>query len=151
MEETMPTANAGFAPAGLLQFGPTLWIRIGYDISHRPGTSPNIPSDLHPALIDTGATTGGIDSALAERLELPIVDTREHSGIGGLTRLNIHLAQIYIPALNQVFYGQFAGVHLAAGGVFHRALIGRAFLQHCIMQYDGRNGSVVISTEPLDT
>lgn len=144
----MPTTNAGFDPAALGQLGPTLWVHVGYDPHWMPGSVPNLPQDLQPALIDTGATIGGIDSALALALQLPIVDVRLESGVSGPTQFNIHAAQIYIPALNHLFYGQFAGYHLAAGGILHRALLGRAFLADCRMIYDGRTGSVAISTDP---
>ena len=47
--------------------------------------------------------------------------------------------------LNFTIYGMFAGVHLVAGGQIHRALIGRTFLQHYTMVYEGRTGTVTIS------
>jgi hypothetical protein len=40
----------------------------------------------------------------------------------------------------------FAGVHLVTGGQIHWALIGRTFLQHYTMVYEGRTGTVTIST-----
>lgn len=57
----------------------------------------------------------------------------------------MHLAQIYVPALQFTVYGSFAGVHLVAGGQIHQALIGRTFLQHVRMVYDGQSGKVTIS------
>ena len=38
--------------------------------------------------------------------------------------------------------GQFGGVHLVAAGQRHSALIGRSFLMHFKMTYDGRTGAV---------
>ena len=59
----------------------------------------------------------------------------------------MHLAQIYVPTLHHILYGEFAGVHLKAGGQAHAALIGRNFLQSFTMTYDGRTGSVIIRKE----
>ena len=102
----MPTVDAGFHQRELVRYGPTLAVRIGYDVNYRPGRQPEIPATLYPALIDTGATVGGIDSTLAESLDLPIVDEREVSGVGGVALFKIH-SQIYIPDLNHVFHGRF--------------------------------------------
>jgi hypothetical protein len=97
------------------------------------------------ALIDTGATTSCIVAGLAATLDLPIIDRRAVAGVGGTHEVNMHLAQIYVPELNQTIYGSFAGVNLTAGGQSHVALIGRTFLQHVTMFYDGRAGRVTIS------
>ena len=80
-------------------------------------------------------------------LKLPIVDVATHSGVGGPQTLQIHAAQIDIPALNHVYYGRFAGAHLAAGGFPHRALIGRDFLRYCTFTYDGRTGRTILSND----
>lgn len=60
----------------------------------------------------------------------------------------MHLAQIFVPALSFTLYGMFAGVHLAAGGQEHFALIGRDFLRHFIMRYDGGTGAVSLQEIP---
>jgi len=41
----------------------------------------------------------------------------------------------------------FSGVHLAAGGQHHLALIGRTFLQNFTLIYEGRSGNVTIHNE----
>lgn len=43
--------------------------------------------------------------------------------------------------------GAFAGVDLKAGGQIHSALIGRTFLRHFKMIYDGRTGTVSLSND----
>jgi hypothetical protein len=63
---------------------------------------------------------------------------------GGLHVADIFLAQIRIPALNETIYGEFAGVNLADGFQQHRALIGRTFLLHYTMIYNGITGDVTI-------
>ena len=57
----------------------------------------------------------------------------------------MHLAQIHVPTLDVTLYGTFAGVDLIAGGMIHQALIGRTFLRHFTMTYNGFTGSVVLS------
>jgi hypothetical protein len=98
------------------------------------------------ALVDTGAAESCIDSALAAELNLPIVDRRTVAGVHGSQEVNMHLAQVRVPALNMTIYGAFAGVHLAAGGQFHQALIGRTFLINFTMIYEGTTGTVTISS-----
>ena len=59
----------------------------------------------------------------------------------------MYLAQIYVNALGFTIWGAFAGVDLAAGGQVHNALIGRTFLRHFTMVYEGRSGTVTIHND----
>ena len=147
----MSRADCGFkdyqgnsAQSFLVQFGPTLGVQIGFDRDYFPSDPlrPDLPEDLWPALVDTGAAESCIDSALADILNLPVVDRRIVSGVHGSAEVNIHLAQIYVPSLQFTTYGRFAGVHLTSGGQMHRALIGRSFLRSFTMTYNGVAGSV---------
>ena len=147
----MPTVDAGLPTSQILErYGPSLPVRIGYDPVYRlGGPPPNLPGELHLALVDTGASSGGIDSGLAADLSLPVVDVRELSGISGPELFMFYPTQIYIPSLNHVFYSRVAGVHLAQGGILHRAILGRSFLRACSMTYDGYTGSVKINNDGL--
>lgn len=129
--------------------GPTLQVRIGFDPKFRPvvGGTPAVPTPSYPALVDTGASESCIDSTLANTLNLPVINQEDRSGAHGRYKLNIHLAQIYIPDLDWTIFGRFAGVHLHAGGQPHYALIGRTFLQDFKMIYEGETGSVIIERE----
>ena len=98
------------------------------------------------ALADTGAIECCIDSLLATQLGLPIADKRSIAGVGGAQVVNMHLAQVHVPTLNFTMYGLFAGVHLAAGGQAHRVSMGRSFLSAFTMVYEGRTGTVTLST-----
>jgi hypothetical protein len=131
-----------------MSYGPTLLVDIGFDPNFRPG--PGLPLPIPGitginALVDTGAGDSCIDSLLAVQLNLPIVDRRPIAGVHGPQDVNMHLAQVYVPSLDFLIYGVFAGVHLVAGGQIHRALIGRSFLQNYTMVYEGRTGTVTIS------
>jgi hypothetical protein len=57
---------------------------------------------------------------------------------------------MHIPALSFTMWGEFAGVHLAAGGQRHQALVGWTFLQRFTMAYDGRTGEVTIAGPDLN-
>jgi predicted aspartyl protease len=133
----------------LVSRGPTLLVDIGFDPAHDVNSStasvPTAGLKGVEALVDTGATTSCIDTILASQLNLPIIDRQAISGAGGQHMANVYLAQIYIPSLNRTIVGTFAGVDLRAGGQPHSALIGRTFLRHCKMEYDGISGSVKIS------
>jgi hypothetical protein len=132
----------------LVAWGPTLKVNVGFDADYKPG-SKEVPSGAGitgvEALVDTGASDCCIDSALAAQLRLPIMDRRNVSGVGGPQEVNMHLAQVYIPAMDVSVYGAFAGVHLLAGGQTHRVLLGRTFLQRFRMVYNGPTGSVVLT------
>lgn len=163
----MPIVECGF-PSGLslpgtaplngkeaLAFrGPTVLVDIGFDPAFFGSTLPSasgataapvaIPSVQVPALIDTGASESCIDEELAQLLQLPLINTTVQSGIGGSIRLNMYLAHIVIPGV-VTEYGQFTGVHLQAGGQFHRALLGRRLLDDVLLVYDGRTGTVSLA------
>jgi predicted aspartyl protease len=98
------------------------------------------------ALIDTGATQSCIDEALAQQLQLPLVNQQNAAGVGGIHILNVYLAYVALPLLNYVQAGIFLGAQLAAGGMSHRALIGRTLLADTLLVYDGKTGSVKLAT-----
>ena len=131
-------------------YGPTLFVDIGFDPNFKPvpGAIPTPGITDVSALVDTGAGESCIDSALAAQLNLPIVDKRMVSGAHGAQEVNMHLAQVRVPSLDVNILGAFAGVHLAAGGQTHRALIGRTFLRNFTMVYEGLTGTVTISPAP---
>ena len=57
----------------------------------------------------------------------------------------LHLAQIHIPELSFTIWERFAGVNLQAGGQPHVVLIGRTFLRHVTLHYEGATGKVTIT------
>lgn len=153
----MPETKCGFIDSShasgsdlLAAFGPTLRVNIGFDPTFNPtvqGTVP-IPGVVGiEALVDTGAGESCIDNLLAAKLGLPIVDRRPISGVHGQHLTNMYLAQIHIPTLSCTIYGLFVGADLKAGGQWHSALIGRTFLQRFTMTYEGRTGTVTISSD----
>lgn len=152
----MPTTRIGFNDTDslssqdlLARFGPTLFVLIGFDQTYNPRVSPrpSLPQLELPALVDTGASESCIDSALAQRLDLPAVDTGYISGVQGASETTFYLAQIYVPRLNWTIYGRFAGVHLTTGGQPHNALMGRDFLRNFVLTYEGRTGDVTIGDD----
>jgi hypothetical protein len=136
----------------LIQRGPTLRVDVGFDENYkvdRPKQLAKLALLGIEALIDTGASASCIDAGLAIELQLPIINRATFAGVGGLHHFNVHLAQIRSPELKFTFYGAFAGVDLAAGGQRHSVLIGRDFLSHFRMIYDGQTGIVTLADSDL--
>jgi predicted aspartyl protease len=134
----------------LLAYGPTLKVSIGFDPGYKPEPASSKPFpglEGIDALIDTGASESCIDTGLATQLNLPVVERREIAGVHGVQLANFHLAQVYVPELDVTIYGAFASVDLATGGLPHKALIGRTFLQSFTMVYEGPTGAVTISSD----
>jgi hypothetical protein len=132
----------------LITNGPTLRVNIGFDPTYDPivvDPPPTLPVIDLPALVDTGATDSCIDKLLAAQLKLPVVDRQRIAGVHGAKEVDMHLAQIHVPSLHVTLYGTFAAVDLIAGGMIHHALIGRTFLRHFTMAYNGASGSVLLS------
>jgi hypothetical protein len=154
----MVEAKCGFndTPVGrgwqfLVNLGPTLFVDIGFDPKHDPVGNPQgvpIPGITGvQALVDTGATECCIDSLLAAQLSLPLVNRRQVSGVHGSHIANVYLAQVHVPSLRITMNGAFSGVDLKAGGQVHSALIGRTFLRHFKMIYEGKTGTVTITSD----
>ncbi len=132
----------------MVSHGPTLVVEIGFDPDF-PGSKsrPDLASGHVRALVDTGATHSCIDSHLALELGLPIVEHEYVAGVHRVALVSMHVAQIYIPALNHTITGKFAGIRLRDTGQAHSALIGRTFLQHYTMIYEGRKGSGILTDD----
>lgn len=148
----MPIVDAGFAkPDGtpdhqlLFQFGPTAQVTVGH-FAPDSDAPAQAPTKTVLALIDTGACQSCIDTDLAKELQLPVIDTQKIAGASGASDHDVFLAHIGISALEFVQYGRFTGVNLKAGGQQHEVLLGRTFLQNCILIYDGLRGQVTIAS-----
>ena len=131
----------------LINNGPVVAVHIGYDYTFDPrvkGAVPALGSHPYPALIDTGATLSSIDSVLAADLGLRVLDNRPALGIGGVQYFDRYLAQVFVPSLGTTIWGAFQGMHLSAGGPY-KAILGRAFLAHFTMVYEGWTGSVKLT------
>ena len=136
-------------PDSLVAIGPTIGVQVGSDPGYEPtrGIPPALPPDQYPALVDTGAVDSCIDVTLASALGLTMVDTIQASGAFSRGEANTYLAQIFIPTLNFTLVGEFTGAHLLTGGQPHVALIGRTFLRHHRLVYDGRSGEVTLESD----
>lgn len=150
----MPLIEAGFVTkdgaadaAQLVGIGPTVQVIVGHHSSD--GQQEPEKTETVPGLIDTGATESCIDTQLAERLGLPIIDVRTIGGAAGANEHNVCLAQILIPSLDMPQYGSFTGVNLADGGQHHQVLLGRTFLRNTIMIYDGLRAQVTVASAKI--
>ena len=133
----------------LQQVGPTLNAFLGLDLADLSGLNPPDLSSfrLVEALVDTGASVSCIDRSLAAELALPCIGDNRVSGVSGLAVVPIFLADIRISQLETRFFGRIAGVELEEGNQRHRILLGRDFLRHYQLIYDGRSGLAIIENE----
>jgi|ERR1043166_3720140 predicted aspartyl protease len=147
----MPLIDAGFiAEDGkidnqrLLTYGPTVQVIIA---PHKPpDNKENLKTKAVFALVDTGATYCMIDTRLAKELELNAVDKAFVAGVGGSKEHTFYLAGIVVPQLDIVQFGKFLAADLKDGGQEHEVLLGRDFLQHTIMIYDGLRAQVTLAS-----
>lgn len=150
----MPSSQAGFktgknglAPADLLvEIGPTVWVDIGLKSRSAAGQPPDLAQKRIRALIDTGAGGDCIDDELARRLQLPISDEGEISGVGGRHHAYIYTARVFVPSLDRMLFQPFTGVKLMEGRQLHRVILGRNFLRQYRLIYDGASGQVELAT-----
>lgn len=151
----MPVTECGFQSLygesgsdALAIIGPTLQVYVGFDpnFEEKPANQPDFPSVIRPALVDTGASDSCIGATMAHDLGLPVVDRQTIAGVGGPMEVDVFWAQMYVPELEIGFTGPVAGVHLGPEWQSHSILIGRDFLRHFTMVYEGKTGSVKISS-----
>ena len=148
----MPTTSCGFEnnPGLLARIGPTLIAQVGYDPNFRPsaGTRPEISAWPYDALVDTGSAVTCIDIRLANDLNLPIVgQSSDVAGVFGPGQAIDYSATIHLPELNATYSGSVIGAYLEVGGQPHSVIIGRDFLRHFRLTYDGRTGAATISND----
>ena len=70
---------------------------------------------------------------------MPQVDWTVLRATDGTRRARVHLAQVYIDLPELTLYGRFAQYPVSQNLPFH-IILGRSFLQHAVMEYDGPNG-----------
>ena len=140
----MAIAEFGFArqPDALVNIGPTVVVRVGLG---RDVMDEGSEAREHLALVDTGALNNCIDHRFARALGLNSTGHVRIGGVGGLFDTEMYAAHVYIPALDFLIVGRFMGVSLH-GEEGHAVLLGRAFLRHFTMTYDGPSGSVILAT-----
>jgi len=56
----------------------------------------------------------------------------------------VYSLQIYVPALNWVMAGEFPGLRLAHRKHPHMMILGRDFLSHFTLSYNGRSGTAML-------
>jgi len=128
-------------PATLVQVGPSVLVAV-----QAPALQDGVPpkTEMRPALIDTGATECHIDYDLARTLELPVIDKQTLSGVAGPAEHDVVLGTILIAELAVSINGRFVCVNLKGGGSIHEVILGRTFLNGCVMIYDGHAGHITI-------
>lgn len=129
----------------LFFLGPMLLVRIG-----KPFPDAQIPEnhkfDSQYALVDTGANIGGIDPAIAEKMNLPLIDSMDVGGWGGVNKHDVYAASVHIVGLDMVSHS--ARLVAAPLPQHSRVLLGRDFLRHVVMLYDGMNSELLFAKSP---
>ena len=135
-------------PIALREGGPCIQVTIGVAQSIaeqllQQGTP--IPQPVPGrALIDTGASRTCIDDTLAQQLGLPPIDVVTTSSAShASTQQNVYPVQIEVVGSNIKVNVNAIGAALAAQGI--AVLIGRDFLQHCTLFYNGITGQITLS------
>jgi len=97
------------------------------------------------ALIDTGASSTCIDESLAQQMNLPAIDVVQMmSASHDATPTNVYPIQMQVIGTPiRVEVPRALGATLATQGYI--ALIGRDFLQHCTLFYNGISGEMTLS------
>ena len=141
----MPTADFGFPgqPERLVLSGPTAAVQIGVGRDVVESTDAR----QHLALIDTGALDNCIDTDFARAIGLNPSEYVTAAGVDGLFETEMYAAHVYVPALAHPVIGNFMGVRLLAGGLPYAVLLGRTFLRNFSMAYDGRTGTVTLTSD----
>jgi predicted aspartyl protease len=108
---------------------------------------PIPPPAIGAALIDTGAAGCVIDSAAAESLGLMPVDMVEILGVSAPERRPTYAVRFSFPELGGVIYEPETAI--SSGHLLQKqgliALIGRDLLQHTVLVYNGKLGTITLA------
>ncbi|HBR58318.1 MAG TPA: hypothetical protein DEA22_12770 [Blastocatellia bacterium] len=133
----------------LTQHGPVVQVIIGLsqtfsDQLLQQGNALPTPVSGN-ALIDTGASATCIDDEVAQRIGLPAIDVVSiASASHAVTQQNVYPVQMEIVGSPiRVNVPRAIGANLQVQGII--ALIGRDYLQHCTLHYNGIAGSITLS------
>ena len=134
-------------PERLVEVGPLLLIHVGFDETYDDNEAvgrPTLQNKSARAILDTGGSIDCIDIQLAIDLKLPIVDRSPAQSLLALGQqeANVHAGHVYVPGVDFVYFAHFAGVDLRLAHC--DVLLGRPFLRHFKLTYDGRSAHVVI-------
>lgn len=128
------------------QMGPHYEVSVNFDPETYPKFNHKMAVANISALVDTGSELNCIDKQLASILDLPVVSTKpmQVMGVGGAFTATMHLAQVYIPALDYTVIGRFVATHLNSVGQNHGIILGRKFLQDFKFIYNGDEGDFIL-------
>ena len=131
--------------SSLFDLGPVLPVMIGKPLSDAL-IPQNHKFDNHHALVDTGANIGGIDPDIAEKMDLPWIDSMDIGGWGGVNEHDVYAASVLIVGLDMTYHS----TRLVAAPLpqHSKVLLGRDFLRHVVMLYDGMNNELLFAKSP---
>ncbi len=133
----------------LLQHGPIVQVVAGLaqtfaDQLLQHGVSLPQPVSGN-ALIDTGASTTCIDEKIARQMKLPAIDVVSMASAShAATQQNVYPVQMQIVGSPiRVEIPRAIGANLQSQGII--ALIGRDYLRHCTLHYNGVTGEITLA------
>lgn len=90
------------------------------------------------AILDTGASVVCISQEIADNLQLQQTDRRTLAGVGGSVEATVYAGILEVPQLD---YSELIELYsVRKGTLTHSILLGRTFLSHFIVTYDGPEG-----------
>ena len=143
------TRIAAPPPLALIRQGPVVQVSFGLaqslatELTQHGLTLPNPTSGY--ALIDTGASATCIDDQLAQQMRLPAIDVVQMTSAShAATPANVYPIQMEIIGTPiRVEISRAMGANLSGQKLV--ALIGRDFLSHCTLFYNGFTGQITLA------
>ena len=136
-------------PAVLMVEGPFIGVTISIADSFSQQLiqqgKPIPPPETGRAILDTGASGTCIDDSIAQKMGLPVIDRGNMGSTSHQsTPCNIYPILLVVQGTQiRINVARAMGANLSSFGII--ALIGRDFLQHCTLFYNGIRGQVTLS------
>jgi hypothetical protein len=109
------------------------------------------PSEIVDALVDTGATTTGITSRLAARLQMQPVGRVSLQGIGGVQHHNSHLFMVAFPFLLPLAAPASVSLPPVPGHASLQLHVLQRIIQGCEFQGGNASFEVILGMDVIST
>jgi len=143
-----PPPSPNFVPTILQQTGPLIQVQIEVPTAlaqHLQQAGQPIPAPVPGfGLLDTGATISAVDNSVVQSLGVQSTGIANVGTAGGTQQQPVYPIRITLPAHKINFDVSSAlGATLSQQGIV--ALLGRDFLQHFVLVYNGLHGMILMA------